>query len=266
MLRQAQQNGAAPYDLARLAQRVAASYLAEGEDQAAYDTAMGIQDVRLRQSVPVLDWYAGFAAYRMGNYADAAARLEILASVGSVPNYLRSQAAFWAARGASALRRSAARHHAAERGGARGADLLRRARRTHARPGHPDRLRRSGADRARLRRDHGGAGGAPRRRAHPGRRGTRQRPRRAQPRLRQQRRQPRHGLCRARPPHERAEHRAGASETAASRGVLLTGLFPVPGYKPDGGYTIDPSLVLAFTRAESRFVADAVSPGRGRAA
>ena len=48
-----------------------------------------------------------------------------------------------------------------------------------------------------------------------------------------------------------------ASETSASRGVMLTGLFPVPGYKPEGGYTIDPSLVLAFARAESRFHADA---------
>jgi soluble lytic murein transglycosylase-like protein len=51
-----------------------------------------------------------------------------------------------------------------------------------------------------------------------------------------------------------------ASETVASRGTLLTGLFPVPSYRPDGGYTIDPALVLAFTRAESRFQADALSP------
>src|SRR6185437_4404998 len=55
-----------------------------------------------------------------------------------------------------------------------------------------------------------------------------------------------------------------ASETVASRGTILTGLFPVPGYKPDGGYTIDPSLVLAFIRCESRFVADAVSHAGAR--
>ena len=50
-----------------------------------------------------------------------------------------------------------------------------------------------------------------------------------------------------------------ACETAASRGVMLTGLFPVPRYLPRSGYQVDPSLVLAFTRAESRFRPDAVS-------
>jgi soluble lytic murein transglycosylase-like protein len=51
-----------------------------------------------------------------------------------------------------------------------------------------------------------------------------------------------------------------ASETSASRGLLLTGLFPIPQYKPLDGYTIDPSLVLAFVRIETRFQAQAVSP------
>src|SRR4029077_14527835 len=55
-----------------------------------------------------------------------------------------------------------------------------------------------------------------------------------------------------------------ASETSASRGLILTGLFPVPQYEPDGGYTIDPSLVLAITRAESRFHPEAVSAAGAR--
>jgi soluble lytic murein transglycosylase-like protein len=55
-----------------------------------------------------------------------------------------------------------------------------------------------------------------------------------------------------------------ASETVARSGRLLTGLFPVPQYKPDGGYTIDPALVLAFTRAESRFNAGAISGAGAR--
>jgi len=38
----------------------------------------------------------------------------------------------------------------------------------------------------------------------------------------------------------------------------------VPQYAPAGGYTIDPSLVLAITRAESRFHADAVSSAGAR--
>jgi len=40
----------------------------------------------------------------------------------------------------------------------------------------------------------------------------------------------------------------------------LTGLFPVPPYNPDGGYTVDSSLVLAFARIESRFQLQATSP------
>ena len=44
-----------------------------------------------------------------------------------------------------------------------------------------------------------------------------------------------------------------ASEDSAARGIMLTGLFPVPPYSPEGGYHIDNSLVLAFARIESRF-------------
>jgi soluble lytic murein transglycosylase len=50
-----------------------------------------------------------------------------------------------------------------------------------------------------------------------------------------------------------------ACETAASRGVMLTGLFPVPHYAPTSGYHVDPSLVLAFARTESHFRSNAVS-------
>jgi len=56
-----------------------------------------------------------------------------------------------------------------------------------------------------------------------------------------------------------------ASEAVAGHsGPLLTGLFPIPPYKPDGGYTLDPGLVLAFVRAESRFVPEAVSSAGAR--
>jgi len=51
-----------------------------------------------------------------------------------------------------------------------------------------------------------------------------------------------------------------ASEASAAHGIMLTGLFPVPPYKPDGGYRIDSSLVLAFARIESRFQTQATSP------
>jgi len=55
-----------------------------------------------------------------------------------------------------------------------------------------------------------------------------------------------------------------ASETTARTGKLLTGLFPVPNYQPIGGYTVDPSLVLAFARAESHFRENVTSPAGAR--
>jgi hypothetical protein len=51
-----------------------------------------------------------------------------------------------------------------------------------------------------------------------------------------------------------------ASEQSASHGLLLTGLFPIPPYTPEGGYRVDTSLVLAFARIESRFQNGATSP------
>jgi soluble lytic murein transglycosylase len=51
-----------------------------------------------------------------------------------------------------------------------------------------------------------------------------------------------------------------ASEMLAARGTYLTGLFPVPDYKPADGYRLDQSLLLAFTRTESRFQPAALSP------
>ncbi len=90
-------NTAPATDVARLSQRVAASYLAEGQDFNAFDVASRPAGYD-RMSAPLLDWSAGFAAYRMGKYDVACTRFETLAQMGSVPNYIRSQAAFWAAR------------------------------------------------------------------------------------------------------------------------------------------------------------------------
>ncbi|HXC56431.1 MAG TPA: lytic transglycosylase domain-containing protein [Rhizomicrobium sp.] len=263
VLRQAQQSGASDYDLARLAQRVSQSYLAEGEDQAAYDTSMGIQS-GVRQAVPVLEWDAGFAAYRMGKYEDAAARFEILAQAASVPNYLRSQAAFWAARAhlrfgdpqrVITLLNAAAREEPTFYG-----VLAERMLGQDTQQGFVDpvltasdfaaimavpaarravALTQVGEERASVPGELNRAFGASDGSHDVG-----------------------YAVLARRMNVPNIELRA--SETAASRGVLLTGLFPVPGYKPDGGYTIDPALVLAFIRAESRFVADAVSGAGAR--
>ena len=58
-----------------LAHRIAASYRAEGRDADAYKLAISVSD----PSVPQLMWDAGFAAYRLGDWANAEAQLEKLA-------------------------------------------------------------------------------------------------------------------------------------------------------------------------------------------
>jgi soluble lytic murein transglycosylase-like protein len=50
-----------------------------------------------------------------------------------------------------------------------------------------------------------------------------------------------------------------AAETAAERDILLTSLYPIPPYQPQGGYTVDRAVVLAFARQESRFQPTALS-------
>lgn len=50
-----------------------------------------------------------------------------------------------------------------------------------------------------------------------------------------------------------------AAETAAERNVQLTSLYPIPPYQPQGGYSIDRAVVLAFARQESRFQSAALS-------
>ncbi|HWD27182.1 MAG TPA: lytic transglycosylase domain-containing protein [Rhizomicrobium sp.] len=254
----ARAGGVPDYDVARLASRVSASYIAEGEDQQAYTTATSITG-SMRQVVPTLDWYAGFAAYRMGNYQDAAAHLEILAQAGSVPNYLRSQAAFWAARAhlrdgdpqrAVTLLQAAAREEPTFYG-----IIAERILGQDTQTGFKDpvltaadfsaimavpsahravALSQVGEEKSDIPNELNRAFGDSDGRNDMGYAAIARRVNATNIELR-------------------------ASETYASRGILLTGLFPVPGYKPQGGYTIDPSLVLAFIRCESRFVADAVS-------
>jgi soluble lytic murein transglycosylase len=263
VLNQAIANGAANYDLARLTHRVAASYLAEGMDQEAFDTANSFQAPE-RRAVPMLDWDSGLAAFRLGNYQDAATRFEIVAQATNVSNYSRAAGAFWASRSylrlgdpqrVITLLNAAAREEPtfygvlAEKMLGRdtetgfvdpvltAADLsaimaVPSAHRAVAltqigeeRQSIPQELNRAFGD-SDGSHDMGYAALA-RRMSVPN-----------------------------------IELRA--SETAAARGIMLTGLFPVPLYKPDGGYTIDPSLVLAFARIESRFQADAVSPAGAR--
>lgn len=44
----------------------------------------------------------------------------------------------------------------------------------------------------------------------------------------------------------------------------LTSLYPVPPYKPEGGYTVDQAVILAFAKQESRFQPTAISKAGAR--
>lgn len=54
-----------------------------------------------------------------------------------------------------------------------------------------------------------------------------------------------------------------AAETAAPS-VRLSSLYPVPPYEPEGGYSLDQAVILAFARQESRFETSAKSKSGAR--
>jgi soluble lytic murein transglycosylase-like protein len=258
----AAENIAPSSDIARLSWRVAAGYLEQGLDDDAYRVAATITGID-RDSAPLLDWVDGLAAYRQKKFADAAPWFEHLAQNGAVPGWTRSAAAFWAARahlGAGeplpvvGLLTAAAREEPTFYG------LL--AQRILGEES-PDRfddpvldsaafaalMRIPAAHRAVALWQVGQTDGidAEMRRAF------------ASIDLGQ-------SAAFAALSHQldlpALELRA--SEAEAGRGELLTGLFPVPQYTPPGGYHLDPSLVLAFARVESRFQPKVVSTAGAR--
>jgi soluble lytic murein transglycosylase-like protein len=245
-------------DVARLSQKVAASYLAEGQDFEAFEVQARVNGID-RMTAPILDWIAGLAAYRMGKFDVAADHFETLAQNGAVPSWTRSQAAFWAAR---------ARIHSGD--SLKAVTLLVAA--TREEPTFYGLLAEkilgfdteSGFSNPVLdAADFNAIANNPC--AH--------------------RAVALYQIGQSAPLHEEMARalasidykQAGAfaamarqmnqpdlelraSELAAGQGKTLTGLFPVPGYQPTGGYHIDSSLVLAFARIESHFQASAVSP------
>ncbi|HEX3432318.1 MAG TPA: lytic transglycosylase domain-containing protein [Rhizomicrobium sp.] len=255
-------NVAPEADIVRLTQRVAASYLSDGEDDAALRLASGAAGAE-RYAAPLLDWDAGLAAYRLKKFSDAAPYFENLANVGAVPGWTRSAAAFWAARAHLAageslpvisLLTAAAREQPtfygllAERvlGGeisaefsdpALDSDSLSAMMRIPAahRAVALWQVGRTEYIEAEMARAFAGIG------------------------------QQDIGAFAALSHHlDVPDLELRASEAEAGHGELLTGLFPVPQYTPPGGYHIDPCLVLAFARAESGFRAKAVSTAGAR--
>jgi len=249
-----------PKDIARLSQRVCASYLAEGMNDKAY--ALGNSAAQTgRDAAPMLDWCAGLSAFRMQNFADSADHFETLAQVKWLPSGTRAAAAFWAARAhirqgdpkkVVGLLTFAAKDEPtfygllaekllgedpqtgfadpvllpsdfdqiAERPAAHRAVALWQVGEDEKYVGQE--LSRAFGAAADLKLDAAFA-----------------------------------ALARI---MDVPNVELRASETTAAHGMLLTGLFPIPQYKPLGGYTIDPALVLAFARIETRFQADAESP------
>ncbi|MGN6515437.1 MAG: lytic transglycosylase domain-containing protein [Rhizomicrobium sp.] len=249
--------GIPPSDAARLTQKVAASYLAEQQDFQAFDVASRPSGVA-RQTAPMLDWYAGLAAYRMGKYDVAAQHFETLASVGSMPMGVRAGAAFWAARS-----------HMRQGDSLRVITLLVAAARLE--PTFYGMLservlgwdQETGFSQATLEpADFNIITQIPA--AHRAvalwqigeTENVHKEMARALASIDYKQSTSFAAMAEA---MNQPDLELRASELSASQGKTLTGLFPVPDYHPAGGYRIDPSLVLAFVRQESRFQPKAVS-------
>ena len=242
-------------DAAVLSYRIAASYLAEGKDAQAFDLAGGIS----AGTVPQLDWEAGFAAYRLGRYADAASHLEALAQNINAQGQLRAQGGFWAARAymqmgqpqkVVRLLSAAAKEEPtfygliAER--MLGVD-------THT--GFSDAVLSEADFHALMAEPYARRAVALYQLGETDFTG---------PELNHAFVDNNESLDPAMAALARdigvTNVELRASEKSVSHGLLLTGLFPVPPYAPEGGYHVDSSLVLAFARIESRFQNGATSP------
>ena len=250
--------GAPAVDVARLARRISASYLAVGADEKALTLSENITDTE-KKSVPLLYWDAGLAAYRMGKYADAAQQFDTLASIGSIPNWTRSGAAFWAARSylqaGSPQKVVGLLEQAAKAEPTFYGLISERLLGQDTETGFSDPqvtadnlaalTRNAAAHRAVALYQIGDRqdAGIELNRAFGESDGTLDAT---------------FAALAHRIDSPNLELRA--SESCASRGLMLTGLFPVPQYRPTGGYQVDPSLVLAFARIESRFQTEATSP------
>lgn len=84
-------------DYGRLAYQIAAGQYYLGDSATALKIASDVSDV-VRADVPEADWIAGLAAFRLEQYDHAAEHFAAMAQNPASTSWLRSAAAFWAAR------------------------------------------------------------------------------------------------------------------------------------------------------------------------
>ncbi len=81
----------------RIRTTVARSYYAEQRDDRALEIAGAVAE-RSRAALPEADWWAGLAAWRLGDMTRAATYFSALARAREVDPWMRSAGAYWAAR------------------------------------------------------------------------------------------------------------------------------------------------------------------------
>ena len=254
-LLQSVQSSCTATDTAIMTHRIAASYRAEGRDADTFRLTSSVFD----PGVPQLLWDAGFAAYRLKDWANAESYLERLAETASAQNSLRAQGAFWAARAhmqsGDPLKVITLLNFAAEKEPSFYGLISERMLGIDTQTGFADAILNQGDFRDLM------AVPAARRAVALWQIGESEF---VGPELNRAFVDNNERLDPAMSALARAigvpNVELRASEKSAARGIMLTGLFPVPPYNPDGGYRIDSSLVLAFARIESRFQTQATSP------
>ena len=84
--------------------RIGKGWFFYGNDRKALALA-GSAAARSGRRAPTIHWSAGLAAYRLGEYAEAASHFEAMAQSGRLTDWMLSAAAFWAARSNMVARR-----------------------------------------------------------------------------------------------------------------------------------------------------------------
>jgi soluble lytic murein transglycosylase-like protein len=258
-LMQSVQANCAPTDMAVMAHRIAASFRAEGRDADAYKLAISITDPNALQNVPQLMWDAGFAAYRLSDWANAESWLERLAETANAQNSLRAQGAFWAARAhmqsGDPLKVVTLLNFAAGKEPSFYGQIAERMLGIDTQTGFADAILNEEDFHDLM------AVAAAHRAVALWQIGEKEF---VGPELNRafvnndERLDP--GMAALARSIGVPNIELRASEASAARGLMFTGLFPVPPYGPTDGFRIDSSLVLAFARIESRFQTQATSP------